>query len=168
LPEPEVRGPEIEARFLHLQSQAVGALQLLPQAPQELIGAVQTATSPAQLADLAAAYMDVRPEEKQEILETVDLTARMGKVSRLLAGRIEVLRLTHEIGQQTKAAFDERQREAVLREQMAAIQRQLREGDGKAQEVAELAEAIAKAGMPPEVEEQARKELRRYERTPEA
>jgi ATP-dependent Lon protease len=168
LPEPEVRGPEIEARFLHLQSQAVEALQLLPQAPQELIGAVQAATSPAQLADLAAAYMDVRPEEKQEILETVDLTARMDKVSRLLAGRIEVLRLTHEIGQQTKAAFDERQREAVLREQMAAIQRQLGEGDGKAQEAAELAEAIAKAGMPPEVEEQARKELRRYERTPEA
>src|SRR5829696_7026158 len=168
LPEPEARGPEIEARFLHLQSQAVEALQLLPQAPQELIGAVQAATSPAQLADLAAAYMDVRPEEKQEILETVDLTARMDKVSRLLAGRIEVLRLTHEIGQQTKAAFDERQREAVLREQMAAIQRQLGEGDGKAQEVAELAAAIAKAGMPPEVEEQARKELRRYERTPEA
>jgi len=143
-------------------------LQLLPQAPQELIGAVQAATSPAQLADLAAAYMDVRPEEKQEILETVDLTARMDKVSRLLAGRIEVLRLTHEIGQQTKAAFDERQREAVLREQMAAIQRQLGEGDGKAQEVAELAAAIGKAGMPSDVEEQARKELRRYERTPEA
>ena len=94
--------------------------------------------------------------------------ARIDKVSRLLAGRIEVLRLTHEIGQQTKAAFDERQREAVLREQMAAIQRQLGEGDGKAQEVAELAEAIGKAAMPPEVEEQARKELRRYERTPEA
>src|SRR4051795_3456351 len=168
LPEPEARGPEIEARFLHLQSQAVEALQLLPQAPQELIGAVQAATSPAQLADLAAAYMDVRPEEKQEILETVDLTARMDKVSRLLAGRIEVLRLTHEIGQQTKAAFDERQREAVLREQMAAIQRQLGEGDGKAQEVAELAEAIGKAAMPPEGEEQARKELRRYERTSEA
>jgi ATP-dependent Lon protease len=52
LPEPEARGPEIEARFLHLQSQAVEALQLLPQAPQELIGAIQAATSPAQLADL--------------------------------------------------------------------------------------------------------------------
>src|SRR3954466_14549868 len=168
LSEPEARGPEIEARFLHLQSQAVEALQLPPQAPQELIGALQATTSPAQLADLAAAYMDIKPEEKQGILETVDLMARIDKVSRLLAGRIEVLRLTHEIGQQTKAAFDERQREAVLREQMAAIQRQLGEGDGKAQEVAELAEAITKAGMPPEVEERARKELRRYERTPEA
>src|SRR3954471_3756159 len=168
LSEPEARGPEIEARFLHLQSQAVEALQLLPQAPQELIGALQATTSPAQLADLAAAYMDIKPEEKQEILETVDLMARIDKVSRLLAGRIEVLRLTHEIGQQTKAAFDERQREAVLREQMAAIQRQLGEGDDKAQEVAELAAAIGKAGMPSDVEEQARKELRRYERMPEA
>src|SRR3712207_7751464 len=92
----------------------------------------------------------------------------MEKVSRLLAQRLEVLRLTNEIGQQTKAAFDERQREAILREQMAAIQRQLGEGDGKGQEVAELSEAIAKAKMPKEVEDQARKELRRYERMPEA
>ena len=168
IPEPDTRSPEIEARFLHLQSQAVEALSLLPQAPQELIAAVQGATSPAQLADLAAAYLDVRPEEKQEILETVDLVARMEKVSRLLAGRIEVLRISAEIGRQTKASFDERQREAVLREQMAAIQRQLGEGEGKAQEVAELSEAIAKAEMPKEVEEQARKELRRYERMPEA
>src|SRR5690606_7597342 len=106
--------------------------------------------------------------EKQEILETVDLIPRMDKVSRLLAQRIEVLRLTQEIGRQTKAALDERQREAVLREQMAAIQRQLGEGDGKAEEVAALAEAISNAGMPPEVEESARKELRRYERMPEA
>ncbi|WP_262032338.1 endopeptidase La [Microvirga sp. Mcv34] len=167
LPEPEAQSPEIEARFLHLQSQAIEALQLLPQAPQELIAAVQGATSPAQLADLAATYMDIKPEEKQEILETLDLLPRMDKVSRLLAQRIEVLRLTQEIGRQTKAALDERQREAVLREQMAAIQRQLGEGDGRAQEVQELTEKIATANMPPEVEEQARKELRRYERMPE-
>ena len=112
--------------------------------------------------------MDIKPQEKQEILETIDLALRMDKVSRHLAERIEVLRLSHEIGQQTKATFDERQREAILREQMATIQRQLGEGDGKAQEVAELNEAIAKAKMPPEAESQARKELRRYERMPEA
>ena len=103
--------------------------------------------------------MDIKPQEKQEILETIDLALRMDKVSRYLAERIEVLRLSHEIGQQTKATFDERQREAILREQMATIQRQLGEGDGKAQEVAELNEAIAKAKMPPEAESQARKEL---------
>ena len=113
--------------------------------------------------------MDIKPEEKQEILETVDIVARMDKVSRILADRIEVLRLSAEIGQQTKAALDERQREVLLREQMAAIQRQLGEGEeGKAAEIAELAKKIAKAKMPKEVEEHARKELRRLERMPEA
>jgi ATP-dependent Lon protease len=168
IPEPETKSAEVEARFLHLQAQAMEAVNLLPQTPPELVAAIQSAGSPSALADLAAAYMDVGPERRQEILETVDLTARMEKVSRFLAERIEVLRISQEIGRQTKATFDERQREAVLREQMAAIQRQLGEGEGKAAEVAELGEAIAKAEMPKEVEEQARKELRRYERLPEA
>lgn len=169
IPEPATRSAEVEARALHLRTQAEEAIGLLPQAPPELLAAIQSAPSPAALTDLAAAYLDLKPEERQEILETIDLAARMDRVSRRLAERIEVLRLTNEIGRQTKAAFDERQREAVLREQMAAIQRQLGEGEeGKSQEVADLAAAIAKAGMPPEVETQARKELRRYERTPEA
>ena len=168
VPEPTTSSPEIEARFLNLQRQAIEAIQLLPQTPPELLAAFQSTTSPAALADLATSYMDIKPQEKQEILETVDLSKRMEKVSQYLAERLEVLRLTNEIGQKTKAAFDERQREAILREQMATIQRQLGEGDGKAQEVAELTEAIAKAQMPSEAESQARKELRRYERMPEA
>ena len=166
--EADTRTPEIEARFLNLRQQAIEALQLLPQAPQELLGAVQAAASPGALADLAAAYMDLSSEEKQEILETIDLNTRMERVSRLLAHRIEVLRLSQEIGRQTKASIDERQREILLREQMAAIQKQLGESDGKSAEIQELSEAIAKAGMPSEVEEQARKELRRLERMPEA
>jgi ATP-dependent Lon protease len=167
IPEPTTSSPEIEARFLNLQRQAIEAAELLPQAPQELIAVLQGATSPSVLADLATSYMDIKPQEKQEILETVDLALRMDKVSRHLAERIEVLRLSNEIGQQTKAAFDGRQREAILREQMATIQRQLGEGDGKAQEVEELNEAIAKAKMPAEAESQARREVRRYERMPE-
>jgi len=168
IPEPAITSPEIEARFLNLQRQAVEAIQLLPQAPPELVAVFQSTTSPAALADLTTSYMDIKPQDKQEILETIDLSQRMEKVSRHLAERLEVLRLTNEIGQKTKAVFDERQREAILREQMATIQRQLGEGDGKAQEVAELNEAIAKAQMPPEAESQARKEVRRYERMPEA
>jgi ATP-dependent Lon protease len=167
IPEPQVEGPEIEARTLLLRQQAIEALELLPQVPAELVAAMQNAQSASALTDLTAAYMDIPAEQKQEILETVDLTLRMDKVSRLLSQRIEVLRLSQEIGRQTKAVFDERQREAVLREQMAAIQRQLGEGDGKAAEIAELNEAIAKAQMPKDVEAQARKELRRYERMPE-
>src|SRR5262245_2306233 len=169
IPEPDPRSSEIEARFLHLKGQTLEALELLPQSPQELITAIQSVTSPPALADLAAAYMDVKPDGKQEILETIDVGARMEKVSRLLAQRIEVLRLSQEIGKQTKAALDERQREVLLREQMAAIQRQLGEGEeGKAAEIAELDAAIAKAGMPKEVEDQARKEVRRLQRMPEA
>jgi ATP-dependent Lon protease len=168
IPEATTSSPDIEARFLNLQRQAIEAVELLPQAPQELIAVLQGTTSPSTLADLATSYMDIKPQEKQDILETVELAARMDKVSRYLAERIEVLRLSNEIGKQTRATFDERQREAILREQMATIQRQLGEGDGKAQEVAELNEAIAKANMPPEAESQARKEVRRYERTPEA
>jgi len=168
IPEPTTSSPEIEARFLNLQRQAIEAAELLPQAPQELIAVLQAATSPSTLADLATSYMDIKPQEKQEILETIDLALRMEKVSRHLAERIEVLRLSKEIGQQTKATFDERQREAILREQMATIQRQLGEGDGKGQEVAELNEAIAKAKMPSEAESQARREVRRYERMPES
>jgi len=168
VPEPTTTSSEIEARFLNLQRQAIEAVQLLPQAPPELVALFQSLTSPATLADLATSYMDIKPQEKQEILETIDLSKRMERVSAFLAERLEVLRLSNEIGQKTKAAFDERQREAILREQMATIQRQLGEGDGKAQEVAELTEAIAKAKMPPEAENQAKKELRRYERMPEA
>ena len=167
IPEPAITSPEIEARFLNLQRQAVEAIQLLPQAPPELVALFQSTTSPAALADLTTSYMDIKPQDKQEILETIDLSQRMEKVSRYLAERLEVLRLTNEIGQKTKAVFDERQREAILREQMATIQRQLGEGDGKAQEVAELNEAIVKAKMPAEAESQARREVRRYERMPE-
>jgi len=167
--EPDTRTPEVEARFVNLKAQTLEAIQLLPQAPPELLAAVQSIEGPAQLADLAIAYMDVKPEEKQEILETIDIAVRMDKVSRLLAHRIEVLRLSQEIGRQTKAALDERQREVLLREQMAAIQRQLGEGEeGKAAEMAELDKAIAIAKMPKEIEDQARKELRRLQRMPEA
>jgi ATP-dependent Lon protease len=168
LPEGEAPGSEMEARLMHLRQQALEALQLLPQAPHELIAAVQAAESAAALADMVAAYMDLKPEEKQEILETIDLPTRIDRVSRLLAHRIEVLRLSQEIGRQTKASIDERQREMLLREQMAAIQKQLGEGDGKAEEVRELTDAIAKAKMPQEVADQAMKELRRLERMPEA
>ena len=167
--EPATRTSEIEARMLHLRGQALEALELMPQAPRELVAAVQGIEQPGALADLAMAYMDVKPDEKQEILETVDVAARMEKVSRQLAHRIEVLRLSAEIGQQTKAALDERQREVLLREQMAAIQKQLGEGEeGKAAEMAELDKKITEAEMPKEVDDAARKELRRLQRMPEA
>ncbi|MDA9426875.1 MULTISPECIES: endopeptidase La [Bradyrhizobium] len=168
IPEPTTTSPEIEARALNLQRQAIEAIELLPQAPPELAAMFQGTTAPGALADLATSFMDIKPQDKQEVLETIDLALRVEKVSKHLAERLEVLRISNEIGQKTKASFDERQREAILREQMATIQRQLGEGDGKAAEVAELTAAIAKANMPPEADAHAKKELRRYERMPEA
>jgi ATP-dependent Lon protease len=166
--EPVSASSEIEARFAYLKGQALEAVQLLPQAPPELLAAIEAVDAPATLADMVATYMDATPNEKQEILETIDIGPRMERVSRILAHRIEVLRLSQEIGRETKATLDARNREVLLREQMAAIQRQLGEGDEGKAEIAELGEAIAKAGMPKEVEDQARKELRRLQRMPEA
>jgi ATP-dependent Lon protease len=168
LPEPIAKGSEIEARTLALRRQALEALKLVPDAPPEVEHTVHALSSPAALADLVAAYIDARSEEKQEILETLDLEPRMEMASRLLAHRIEVLRLSQEISRQTKASLDERQREMLLREQMASIQKQLGEDGGRGQEIAELDAAIGAAKMPAEIEAQARKELKRLERTPEA
>ena len=168
MPEPEATDTEIQARFYNLRQQAVEAVQLLPQAPQELLAAVQNIPTASALADMVASYMDLKPEEKQEVLETFDLARRLEKVGNLLAHRIEVLRLSRRISEQTKETMDERQREYVLREQLRTIQKELGETDAKQVEIQELTEAIAKAGMPPEVETQATKELRRLERMPEA
>jgi len=168
LPEPVAEGSEIEARTVLLRQQMLETLQLLPQAPAELEQAIQAISAPGALSDLAAAYMDAKPQEKQEVLETLDLTARIEKVLRLIGHRLEVLRLSQEIGKQTRQALDERQREVLLREQLAAIQRQLGEDEGKGEEIAELEKAIIAAKMPEDVEKQARKELRRLERMPDA
>ena len=168
IPEPTTEGADIEARFLLLQQQVREVFDLLPQVPPELRQTVESTSAPGTLADLAAAYLDAKPEEKQDILETVDLAQRLDKVSRLLAHRLEVLRLSNEIGKQTKASLDERQREMLLREQMAAIQRQLGEDGSNGQEMAELEKAIAAARMPPDVEKVALKELRRLQRMPDS
>ena len=166
--EPEAGGPEIEARLHQLRQRSTEALQLLPNAPPELIAAVQNMPSAPGLADLVASVMDLKPEEKQDVLETVDIGARLDKILWLLAYRIEVLRLSRDIGQQTREAMESRQREHLLREQLRTIQQELGEADEKSVEIAELTEAITNAKMPQEVEDQARKELRRLERLPEA
>ncbi|OJY67964.1 MAG: endopeptidase La [Sphingobium sp. 66-54] len=166
--EEEEKTPEVEARLINLRKQALETVQLLPQAPQGLAEAIQNIPSASTLADTVAAYLDLEPAQKQEILETVALIQRLDKVSRLLEQRLQVLRLSAEIGKDVQETLSTRQREALLREQMAAIQRQLGEDDGRSAEIAELTEKIAKAGMPEEVEKEASKELRRLERMPEA
>ena len=130
--EPTAKTPEIEARFLQLKQQAVEAVGLLPHAPEELADMVQSVDSPGVLADMVANLLDVRPEEKQALLETFALEARLDRVLELLSQRVEVLRISKEIGEQTKKAFDDRQREHVLREQMRQIQKELGEDEESA------------------------------------
>ncbi len=167
--ETEATTMDVAARLLNLRNQALEVLQLLPQTPAELVNAVQSMPSAAALADLIASFMDITPQEKQEILETVDIERRLERVSELLAYRVEVLRLSRQISEQTKGKIDDRQREFLLREQMRTIQKELGEGeDPKSQEIAELAKKIAEAKMPPEVESHAKTELGRLERMPEA
>ncbi len=168
LEEPDTRGADIEARMDFLKRRAVEALSLLPQVPAELARTIQGIDSPGQLADLIVSFMDVKPQEKQDLLETVDLKQRLDKVVTLLAHRVEVLKITRDITEQTHAALGERQREAVLREQLHQLQKELGEGEGGESDVAELAKAIAAAHMPEEVDEHARKELKRLERMNEA
>jgi ATP-dependent Lon protease len=159
--------PEVEARTLLLKQKAVEAITLLPQAPAELANSIQAIESPAALADTIASFLDVKPAEKQELLETTEIRDRLERVSTHLTRRVEVLRLSRQIEEQTKEAIDDRQREYVLREQLKQIQKELGE-ETEGEEAEELAEAIRKAAMPPEVDEHARKELKRLERMNEA
>src|SRR5499427_4122162 len=168
IPEPANTSPEIEARAAFLKERATEALSLLPQAPAELGRMITGIDAPAHLADLIVSFMDVKSSEKQEILETFDLKERLDKVIKLLAHRVEVLKITKDISEQTQAALGERQREAVLREQLRQLQKELGEGDSGADELAELDGQIAAAGMPSLVEEHARKELQRLRHMQEA
>ena len=163
--EPDAGGKEIEARFLQLKERALEVLQLMPQAAQELVGAVQSITSAGMLADMVAGLMDIKAPEKQKQLEAIDLERRLDGVLELLGQRLEVLRLSRAIDERTKASMDGRQREYLLREQLKSIQKELGEGeDGNAAEITELGKAIADAQMPEEVDKQATKELKRLER----
>ena len=158
---------EVEARLDALKQRAQEALALLPQVPADLSRTVQSVESPGQLADLIVSFMDVKAAEKQDVLETFDLKERLDKVLKLLAHRVEVLKITRDISKQTQEALGVRQREAVLREQIHQLQKELGEDDEKG-DSEELEKAIAAAGMPTEVDEHARKELKRLQRMNEA
>jgi ATP-dependent Lon protease len=161
-------GSDVEARALNLKRLAAEAISLLPQAPAELSNAIQSVESASTLGDLVASFMDVKPAEKQELLETFDLKARLERVSTLLQKRIEVLRLQRQLEEKTRDAIDERHKEVLLREQLRQIRKELGEEGEQGEEIAELKEAIEKAGMPEEAKEQAEKELKRLERMSDA
>jgi ATP-dependent Lon protease len=164
----EVITPDVEARVRLLKTRAREAIQLLPNLPPEIATAIDSLDSPSALADFVAGIIDIPVSEKQDLLETFDVTQFLDKLLGLLAKRIQVLQLSKEIGEQTQQTLSSQQREHILREQLRQIQKELGDDDVKSAELKELAEKIEKAGMPKEVEEQARRELKRLERMPEA
>ncbi|MDD1629145.1 MAG: endopeptidase La [Methylococcaceae bacterium] len=166
--EPEVSSKDVEARLITLKQKALEVLAETRQAPDELVNAVQSITSPTMLADLIASYLITKPEEKQEVLSLFNILERIDKLLELLNYRIEVLKLSNKINEQTQETMGQRQREFVLREQMKAIQKELGEAEGNAAEIEEISNAISAAKMPEEVEKQARKELGRLQHMPDA
>ncbi|HEY7788385.1 MAG TPA: endopeptidase La, partial [Casimicrobiaceae bacterium] len=159
---------EIEGRARTLKERALEILQLLPQVPEEMVAALQSVEGPAHLADFIAGLMDISAEEKQALLETFDLKARLDRLLQLLSHRIEVLKVSREIDERTRESISDVNRKHLLREQMRQIQKELGEGAEGQAEIAELDRAITDAHMPEEVEKTARKELTRLGRMAEA
>lgn len=166
--EPAEISTQAEALGLQLRKRASEIISLLPGAPAELAHTLQAVKSPSHLADVVASLLDTEISEKQMLLETVNPEERLQKVLQMLSHRIEVLRLSQEIGERTKEQIDDVQRKYMLREQLKTIQKELGEEGDSNEDLARLGELITKAGMPAEVESQARKELGRLQRMPDA
>ncbi len=165
--EPEASGAEVEARLLQLRERALEALSLIEGVPAELAATVQGVEAPGALADLVAGLLPLAPAEKQEILETVDLPSRLDRVLWRLGYRLEVLRMSADIGRRTRETMEGRQREFLLREQLKTIRKELGEDEDASPELEDLKRALEEAALPEEVDRQARRELRRLERMPD-
>ncbi len=165
--EPLDHSTEIDARLHQLRERGLATLRLIEHAPAELSSMLQSIDQAGALADFVTGMLDLSVGEKQEVLETIDLLPRLDRVIALLAYRHEVLKLSHDIGQQTRAAMGGRQRQFMLREQLTAIQKELGEADDQASDISDLKQKLEQAGMPADVTAQARRELRRLERMPE-
>lgn len=168
LEELDAHSTQAEALALQLRERGMEVLSLMPGVPAELAQVLQGTRSPAQLADLAASLLPGEPAEKQALLETLSTEERLIKVLEMVNHRLQVLRLSQEIGARTKEQFDDRQRRVLLEEQLRAIKKELGENGEGAREMASIGEAIDAAHMPPEVEAHVRKELQRLERMHDA
>ena len=158
----------IDARMHRLRERGAEILRLVEQAPPELTTTLRSIDQAGALADFITGVLDITPAEKQEILETIELEPRLDKVLERAGYRLEVLKLSRDIGLQTRASMEGRQREFLLREQLKAIQKELGESDDTPPEIEELKARLDTADMPDTVTTLARRELRRLERMPEA
>ncbi|MGC1814943.1 MAG: endopeptidase La, partial [Solirubrobacterales bacterium] len=137
-----------------------------PYLPEELQLAVANLDEPSALSHLIAGALRISTEEKQELLETVDVTKRLRRLSEILTRELEVVQLGSKIQSQVESEIDKGQREYFLRQQMKAIQDELGEADEQQAEINELRERIEQAGLPEEAKKAADRELSRLEKLP--
>ena len=134
-------------------------INLVPYLPDELGMVVLNIKHPGQLADFITAHLNIPPEKKQEILETIDIKERLKKVINILQNEISIQKVSKEIREKTKKELDEEQRKLYLQEQLKAIQKELGILDERTKEIEKYRKLIKKAKMPEEVEKVAFEEL---------
>ena len=159
---------EVQALMRSVQAQVEQYVQSGAPVPPEAAVAAKNITEPGLLADMTAYSPDMTTEQRQELLETVDIVARLKLVSTFLAHQIEILELKGKIQSEVKSEMDKTQREYILREQLKAIQRELGEDDPQQADVNELRDKVEAAGMPDEIKARALKEVDRMSRIPSA
>ncbi len=168
LPDVFEESPELEALTRNVQRTFSEIIEQIPYLPEELQMAVANIDDPAALAHLIAGALRISTEEKQELLEQVDVTARLRHLSQILARELEVVQLGTQIQSQVQSEIDKGQREFFLRQQLKAIQDELGEGDEQQAEVNELRQRIEEAKLPEHAQKAAERELSRLEKLPPA
>jgi ATP-dependent Lon protease len=160
--------PELEALSRNVQRSFTEIIEQIPYLPEELQLAVTNVDDPSALAHLIAGALRISTQEKQELLEEVDVGKRLRRLSEILARELEVIQLGSKIQSQVQSEIDKGQREYYLREQLKAIQQELGEADEQQAEINELRERIETANLPEHARKQADRELGRLERLPPA
>ena len=161
-------GVEVQALVRSVQAQIEQYVANGAPVPPEAAVAARNITEPGLLADMVAYSPDMSTEQRQELLETIDVEQRLKLVSAFLARQIEILELKGKIQNEVKSEMDKTQREYILREQLKAIQRELGEDDPQQAEINELRDKVETAGMPDEIKARAIKEIDRMSRIPSA
>ena len=168
MPDEVEASDELEALRRNVQRAFSEIIEQIPYLPEELQLAVTNIDDPSALSHLIAGALRIPTEEKQQLLEEVNVTRRLRRLSELLARELEVIQLGSRIQSEVESEMEKGQREYLLREQLKAIQRELGEEDETQAEVTELRERIAEANLPEHAQKAADRELSRLERLPPA
>lgn len=161
LPDVEEDTPEVKALCNHIANEFRRAMNLGKSADFLVFMNIMSDNSPSELADLVASVLDLKPQERQALLEMTSVKARLEKIAELLAREIKVLELERRIASKTQERFEKGAREAILRERLKTIEKELGEAGDEVGEEKELLDKMKKAGMPEEVEAKARKEIKK-------